>query len=351
MYLHALATAVPERSITQAESLRILQQPEVRGRLSRRSGLVLKAILGGDSGIERRYCAMPEVENVWRRTPDELNETFRVEAPKLAVRALEAALARARLTTGGIDALLVCTCTGYLCPGVTSYVAEHLGLRSDAWLQDLVGLGCGAAIPLLRAAGAVLAAQPDAVVACVAVEVCSAAFYIDDDPGVLVSACLFGDGAAAAIFRSRPGPTGLCIRNFTTVHRPEHRDFIRFETRDGRLRNLLRPEVPGLAAEAVRHLLEAERAREAERPITRLITHTGGRDVLDAIETACPGHALEESRRVLRNFGNMSSPSVLFALDEALRGGALPDTEGDWLLASFGAGFSAHACRAGIARE
>ena len=76
-------------------------------------------------------------------------------------------------------------------------MAESLGLRSDVWLQDLVGLGCGAAIPALRATSAMLAAAPDSVVACVAVEVCSAAFYLDNDPGVIISACLFGDGAAA----------------------------------------------------------------------------------------------------------------------------------------------------------
>jgi alkylresorcinol/alkylpyrone synthase len=91
---------------------------------------------------------------------------------------------------------------------VTSYVAEQLGLRSDAFLQDLVGLGCGAAIPALRATEALLAAQPAAVVACVAVELCSAAFHLDDDPGVLVSACLFGDEAAATIWRRTKRATG-----------------------------------------------------------------------------------------------------------------------------------------------
>ena len=93
------------------------------------------------------------------------------------------ALERAGVRVNEIDALIICTCTGYLCPGLTSYVAEQLGLRPNAFLQDLVGLGCGAAIPMLRAASHVIAAQPDAVVACVAVEICSAAFYLDDDPG------------------------------------------------------------------------------------------------------------------------------------------------------------------------
>src|ERR1022692_195163 len=104
-------------------------------------------------------------------------------SPELAGRALKTALDQAGIVAAELDAMLICTCTGYLCPGLTSYVAEQLGLRSDAILQDLVGLGCGAAIPTIRSASHVLAAHPDATIACVAVEVCSAAFYLDDDPG------------------------------------------------------------------------------------------------------------------------------------------------------------------------
>src|ERR1022692_2692943 len=89
--------------------------------------------------------------------------------------------------------------------------------------------------------------QPAAVVACVAVEVCSAAFYLDDDPGVLMSACLFGDGAAATIWRGTPGPRGLRCDSFSTLHQPENRDRIRFEMRGGKLRNLLDAAVPKLA--------------------------------------------------------------------------------------------------------
>jgi alkylresorcinol/alkylpyrone synthase len=93
---------------------------------------------------------MPDIERVFSLTPDELNEDFRREAPRLAARALASALTQAGLDAGQVDALLICTCTGYLCPGVTSYVAEQLGLRTDVFLQDLVGLGCGAAIPCGR---------------------------------------------------------------------------------------------------------------------------------------------------------------------------------------------------------
>jgi alkylresorcinol/alkylpyrone synthase len=331
--------------LTQQESWELLRNSGAYARLGERSGAILQTILRRDVSIERRHFAVPDLENVWRRDPDELNEAFRAEAPVLAERALQAALIKAGLETVAVDALLVCTCTGYLCPGLTSYVAERMGLRANAWLQDLVGLGCGAAIPMLRAAQAMLATQPDAVVACVAVEVCSAAFYLDDDPGVLVSACLFGDGAAAMIWRGMPGEKGLRCHGFNTLHQPGYRDYIRFETRNGRLRNLLRPEVPALAAAAVKQLLAEERARPGSKVICKMLTHTGGRDVLAAIEAACPGYALDASRTVLKNFGNMSSPSVLFALDEALRDGSAPAEDADWLLVGFGAGFSAHCCR------
>ncbi len=346
MYLHALATALPPAVFTQAECWEIVQRSDLRARLNRRSMLTLRAILRNDSGIDTRHFAMPEIERIFNRTPDELNEAFRAEAPRLAARALETALGQAGVKAGGIDALLICTCTGYLCPGVTSYVAEQLGLRPDAYLQDLVGLGCGAAIPALRSAHAILAANPDAVVACVAVEVCSAAFFMDDDPGVLVSACLFGDGAAATIWRSQPGPTRLRCRDFSTVHQPVNRDRIRFEMKEGKLRNLLDASVPALAAQAVAGLLTSERARAGRAPIARIVAHTGGRDVLDAIERVAGPCDLSASRRVLRACGNMSSPSVLFALEAALQE-APPDRDHDWWLTSFGAGFSAHGCRLG----
>ncbi len=348
MYLHALATATPPTVLTQAQCHELLAASDVRTRLNRRSLLTLQAVLRGDSGIATRHFASTPVERVFDFTPDELNETFRREAPSLGGRALTDALAKAGIRADELDALIVCTCTGYLCPGVSSYIAEQLGLRANAFLQDLVGLGCGAAIPALRAVEAVLAAQPTATVACVAVEICSAAFYLDDDSGVLISACLFSDGAAATIWKNTPGPTGLRAHGFNTLHVPAERDKLRFEMRDGKLRNRLDSTVPSLAAVAVSHLFNSEPAQSS--PVRRIIAHPGGRDVLDALEAALPGYSLDASRRVLRDHGNMSSPSVLFALEEALRKNR-PEIDNDWWLVSFGAGFSAHSCRLGVARK
>ncbi len=342
MFLHALATAVPSATYTQTDCWDIVQKSQMRSRLNRRSMLIMHSILRSDHGIATRHFALPDPGRVFDLTSDELNHGFRAEAPKLAGTALTSALAKAGIKPGELDALLICTCTGYLCPGLTSYVAEQLGIPPNAILHDLVGLGCGAAIPMLRTASHLLAATPDAKVACVAIEVCSAAFYLDDDPGVIISACLFSDGAAATVWRSTPGPSGMRAFDFRSLHLPADRDKLRFEQRDGKLRNLLHRTVPELAAGAVGRLW----GERGPRPVARVVTHPGGRDVLQAIAPVVAPYSLQASVRTLLNNGNMSSPSVLFALEETLRDCA-PGPEGDFWLVSFGAGFSAHSCRLG----
>jgi len=347
MFIHSLGLAVPGRSFAQAEVLQALEVDPTFATLTEKSRNLLRKVLSGKNGIERRHLALDEVREAFDFRPDAMMARFRKHAPDLAAQAAQKALAKARLAPDQLDALFVATCTGYLCPGLSSYVSELAGLRSDAWLQDLVGLGCGAAIPALRSADALLAAHPSATVACLAVEVCSAAFYLDNDPGVIISACLFGDGAAATIWKAQPGAQPLRCHAFDTHHDPKERDRIRFEQRQGKLRNLLHPSVPSLAAGAVRKLYDRAVATDT-RPIARILSHAGGRDVLDELEKSFPEYDFDPSRRVLRRHGNMSSPSVLFALAEALKEDT-PETSGDWWLTSFGAGFSAHACRLGVA--
>lgn len=336
MFLQSLSTAVPDAVYTQPDCLAALRGAGLFERLRPGSVALLEKVLGnGVSGIESRRFCLEEIAPVVDRDAGELNQFFEQEAPRLAERALQPALDGAGLAAGDLDALFVCTCTGYLCPGVSSHVAERMGIRQEAYLQDLAGLGCGAAVPMLRSASNFLAAHPGARVATVAVEVCSAAFFADDDPGVLISLCLFGDGAAAAVWSGEGRPGQWQAGHFTTVHRPEQRERIRFVNAGGKLRNQLDKAVPGLAAEAVAELY-AQRTAEPNR----VLAHSGGRDVIEALEKVLP-FELAETREVLRSHGNMSSPSVMFALERALQ-----SANGDsrfWLTA-FGAGFAAHAC-------
>ncbi len=340
MYLHSIASAVPAPSHTQAEVLAELRGCAGWAGLKGRSQALVERVLLGESGIERRHLVSSRAGELFQAGAGELNRGFERAAPELAGRALTGAMEKGGVGAGEIDALFLCTCTGYLCPGLSSHVAEGLGLREDAVLHDVVGLGCGAAVPTLRVAAHFLEANPGATAAVVAVEVCSAAFFLDDDPGVLISLCLFGDGASASIWRGREagGATGLSASGFRSLHQPEHREKIRFVNDGGKLKNQLHRSVPGLAAAAVRKLHELDGRPGPEE--VRIIAHSGGRDVVAALQEALPDHPFSETTEVLREHGNMSSPSVLFALERALAAG----NRGPFWLTAFGAGFSAHSC-------
>ncbi len=335
MYLQTLSSAFPEMRITQRESWQLLQQGPAMDHLSRRSVKVLETVLNGASGIDTRHFALPP-ELLFSADAETLNKAFEQTAPQLGVAALAKACAAAGTKTEEIDALFACTCTGYLCPGVSSHLAEQAGLRGDTYLYDTSGLGCGAALPTMHAADCFLKAHPDALVATVAVEVCSAAFYLDDDVGVLVSACLFGDGASAALWRGRDEGGQWEASNFHSLHRPEEREKIRFVNAGGKLKNQLHRAVPEIAAQSVETLFQ-----KCEEAPDQVIAHTGGRDVIEAVEARLPNYQLTETREALRKYGNLSSPSVLCALEDRLAQGR--DDRFLWMT-SFGAGFAAHSC-------
>lgn len=336
MYLQSLASAFPPARFTQKDSWQALVQGQALDSLARRSRKILETVLNGDSGIETRHFAIVPPE-LFHLDAEQLNNAFEKHAPVLASQALAKACAPLGVAPQEIDALFVCTCTGYLCPGVTSYVAEQYGLREDAYLNDVTGLGCGAAIPTLHAAQCFLAANPTALVATVAVEICSAAFYLDDETGVLVSACLFGDGASASLWRAEGEVSQWRAHNFQSLHIPAEREKIRFVNAGGKLRNKLHRAVPEVAGMAVDRLF----ARRSTDP-DRIIAHTGGRDVIDELERVLPSaYPLDETRTALRKYGNLSSPSVLLALEDRIANA--PEDRNLWLT-SFGAGFAAHSC-------
>ena len=341
MFLHSIGTALPSRAFTQAEVFTALQNTPQYHQLTPRSRALLRKVLANRNGIETRHFCLERIEDAFVFEPDLMIARFRQHAPRLAEAAARETLQKSGLNFSDIDAILVATCTGYLCPGLTSYLSERLGLRSSLTFLDLVGLGCGAALPAIQQASALVASGQARHALVICVEICSAASYLDDDPGVLISACLFGDGAAAILVSADAHPAQKKVRLLKTSSHlaPEHRDFLRFDHRQGLLRNLLAPEVPSLAAQHARTVFQ--RAGLQEKDITGWVWHAGGRDVLAVLRAE---FSLEEkdtrhSTEILRSHGNMSSPSCLFALQSALANGT-PD--GHWWLASFGAGFSSY---------
>lgn len=345
MFITGIGTATGARRYTQRECWEFAKASERCRRLAPRSQALLRKVLLGDNGIVARRLCLASLDEAFDVGPDELNRRFAAYAPELGTVAAERALHASGTQVSELDALIVSTCTGYLCPGLTSYISERLGLRPDALLLDLVGQGCGAAIPNMRTAEALLASGQAQRVISVCIEICSAAFYIDDDPGVLISACLFGDGAAATVLSGQhvAGTRRIKWKTSSTLLSAADRDYLRFEQRNGMLRNILSKQVPCLAGKYAEAVLSQTLAREklTRDQIAAWIMHSGGQNILLALRErlGLSETDLRWSASVLREHGNLSSPCVLFVLAEALNGGA---SGGNWWVSSFGAGFSCH---------
>lgn len=345
MFIVGLGTANPPKRYTQQECWEALTNSSEFDRLTTRSKAILKKVLLGQNGIVSRHLALDPLSEAFDLCPDSLHRRFLRTAPALAEASARRALGQSGLGPSQVDAIIVCTCTGYLCPGLTSYAAERLGLRSNIRCIDLVGQGCGAAMPMLQTADAMISSGQCKRILCIAVEVCSAAFYLDNDPGVLISACLFGDGAAAVVV-SKERVTGQRPVRWKSSHTSvwvEDRDYLKFEQRNGMLRNILTPQVPELAAKHTETVLSTFLAANELRKenLAGWILHAGGRDVLDSLTDRLQLYEsdIALSRRVLRDYGNMSSPFVLFVLQQVLEE---RKPGGLWWMSSFGAGFSSH---------
>jgi len=345
----AIGTALPPRRVLQSDALawgleHVPMKPDTRE--------LYRRVLG-DDGIAARHLAVDDLAEILETDHDVILARFERWAAMLSTASLTRALDAAGLEAGAVDYLAATTCTGYLCPGLTSYITERAGLRPDVRRVDLVGMGCGAALPALEQACHFLAAHPDGTAAVVSTEICSAAILLGDAPDLVVSNAIFGDGSAAAVLRradraprpsgAAPGPRFLGFRSLTL---PEWREALRFRTDHGHLRNVLSRDVPVRAGEACRRLVRdllVEHGLGSEA-VAHWVMHAGGRLILDAVERAMdlPATALEAARAVLRDVGNLSSPTVLFVLDEEHR--RRPPRTGELgVVSAFGAGFAAHA--------
>ena len=150
MFIAGLGTAVPPQRWTQTQCWDALVASEYLPKLNARSQAILRKVLRGNNGICSRHLAFTHLSEAFAIDPDVLDARFATYAPVVATRAAERAIADAGLTARDIDAVIISTCTGYLCPGLTSYVSERLGLPTDILALDLVGQGCGAAVPNMR---------------------------------------------------------------------------------------------------------------------------------------------------------------------------------------------------------
>ncbi len=256
-------------------------------------------------------------------TSDDLHARFGEHAPVLAREAAIRCFEEAGVGPGDVDFIVAVTCTGYICPGLSATLIKDLGLRTNLQRADLVGMGCAGAMPGLQRAADYVRAYPGRKALLVTVEICSACYYIDESLETVVGNAICADGAAAAIVSSGGADRGPRIAGFETLLEPSFIHTVGFQTREGKLRIVLSKDIRdaagGLVGRLVDALLPAHGLRREE--VDHWIIHSGGRKVIDSIrdEVGIPEAALHHSRCVLRNFGNMSSPTVLFVLDETMK--------------------------------
>ncbi|MGA2403532.1 MAG: hypothetical protein ABSG91_17800 [Syntrophobacteraceae bacterium] len=187
--------------------------------------------------IKKRHFAVERIETLVDEDPDAHITRFMHWSVELSAQAIQKAMAKAGANVSDVTGLVVNTCTGYICPGISTYLLEKLGLSRTIRTYDLVGSGCGGAIPNLQVAESLLGKNGDGLVGSASVEICSATLQVDNDVSLIVSNALFGDGAAAAVLSNRP--KGLELVASAGRYVPEQRDAIRYVHKNGQLHNQL----------------------------------------------------------------------------------------------------------------
>lgn len=341
----ACSTAVPPRRFTQQESFALSGYTSSR---------IRQIFLNCD--IDFRHLWLDPQGFTPTESPDQLHARYRLGATHLACEAARDALARASLRAEEVDCVLIASCTGYLCADLATLLVGHMNMRTDVQRGALLGHGCAGALPLLQRASDFARANPGRIVLAIAVEICSACYFLDSTMDTVIGNAICADGAAAVVLQydenageGKRAQSGPQILAFQSVLQPEYNDKVGFEQKDGRLRIVLAAEIRDLAGPIIDRCLDALLVqREIKREDVRFwVLHPGGRRVLDkaAKFVGLREEQLQNSREVLRNYGNMSSPTVLFVLQRVMEatGDATPRRGDIGVMLALGPGFVAEA--------
>lgn len=282
------------------------------------------------------------------------NDVYTREAPALLVGSARAALEASGFSADDVTHVITVSCTGFFAPGPDYVLVRALGLRTDTQRYHLGFMGCYGAFPALRSAAQFCAADPDAVVLVVCVELCSLHIRSSDDPDSIVAASVFADGAAAAIVSARDdggdGPS-LELDAFSTAITTDGEADMAWTISDHGFEMVLSSYVPQIIGRAITGALAPVLGTvdgAVDDPAGRVAhwaIHPGGRSILDRVEStmALTAAQLAPSREVLRTVGNMSSGTVLFVLRRILHGedGHDPSPDGERVCAmAFGPGLT-----------
>jgi alkylresorcinol/alkylpyrone synthase len=334
--LLSLATAVPPHVIEQSDA-KILARDAFGGKKALFDRL---AGVFDNAGIAKRHLVAPPNWYAASHGWQDRNAVYLEAADSLFVEAARAAIEKADLRPEQIDGVVTVSTTGIATPSLDARASDKVGFRSDIRRVPIFGLGCAGGVNGLSVAARLAAAEPASNWLFVTVETCSISIRLDsDDPAAVVATALFGDGAAAAVVTSGEHSLARIIDSAEKLW-PDTLRIMGWDVED-----------PGLAVvfdRAIPPFVEAGLAQAVDeicasmgvdrKHIDRFCCHPGGVKVIDAIETALDLNQgeLNLEREVLRDYGNMSAPTVLFVLERLLERG-LPERV---MMTAFGPGFT-----------
>lgn len=346
-YIHHISTQVPGHTYRQSDIRDRIKAWTRDGRTRRlihnvynRSGIETRASVlgdfqpdGGSDPALYQTADSGDGPEVLSTGTAARNACYSREARTLAVQVARQALSEAEgFSVADVTHIIFASCTGFTNPGPDYHIIRELGLNAGVERYTLGFMGCYAAFPALRMAGQFCEANPQAVVLVVCLELCSLHMQINDQPDCILANSLFADGAAAAVVSSRKPPPDLPayrLQAFSSALVTDGESDMAWDIGNEGFNIVLSSYVPEILGTRIRDLLQEvlQRASLTLEEIDEWAVHPGGRAILDKVEEALhlPATALQASRQILRDFGNMSSATVLFVLKELLDSATTPD--------------------------
>ncbi|HEY0029419.1 MAG TPA: type III polyketide synthase [Bacteroidia bacterium] len=346
----SIGTAVPKHRTAQPAILEFMQAAYSNDVASRKLN-----VLFNNSGISSRYSVIPDFDKsrlehiFFNGTPSTATvenrlEVFKERALPLAKQAIDDSFEKINTTIDrfGITHLITVTCTGLSAPGLDAELITLLNLPKDIFHTSVNFLGCNAAFHALKIADMITKSEPTAKVLIVCVELCTLHFQPKNNHDNLLSNTIFGDGAAAVIITANDNENkGLAIKGFYSLLLDKGKELMGWNITPVNFEMILDAKIPELIAEEVNSILAKASEKFAISPesITNWAIHPGGKRIVDVIknELQLSDADTHASYKILDEFGNMSSPTILFVLNELMEE---KETEKTIFSIGFGPGLS-----------
>ena len=296
------------------------------------------------AAVDKRYSIMSPEEVFTATSFEDKNTIYVREVKKLGKAVLEKALTKNDWSPDSLDYIITVSCTGIMIPSLDAYLINDLGLRQDIIRLPVTEMGCAAGVSGLIYANNFLRSNPGKRAALVAVESPTATFQLNDySMANMVSAAIFGDGAACVLLSSEETAKGPKMVGGDMYHFTDATQMMGFDLTNHGLKMILDIAVPETIAEhfpAIVHPFLKKYGTSIEA-VDHLIFHPGGRKIVQTVEELFGklGKNIDDTREVLSQYGNMSSATVLYVLERFLEKDIKMGEQG--LILSFGPGFSA----------